>query len=130
MLKTLTLMLSPLKRDQQHEQEQSASGMIHTFNMSCAAELMFFSELLSLGQHPVSQTLVLQLSGNRGHKSSTLIRKMFDHEDLPKLVSMLISFNHLKSDRGLDGAAASLPFAEEADYGCPIFSSTIAKVFV
>jgi hypothetical protein len=53
MLNTLTLMLSPLKQDQHHGLEQLASGMIRTFSMPCAAELMFFSELLSLGQNPV-----------------------------------------------------------------------------
>jgi hypothetical protein len=127
MLKTLTLMLSPLKQDQHHGLEQSTSGIIHTFNMSCAAELMFPLERLSLGQHPALQTLVLQLSGDPGHKSITLIRKMFDHADLPQLVSMLISFNHLNSDRALDGIAAFCPFAEEVDHGCPIFSSTITQ---
>jgi hypothetical protein len=70
---------------------------------------------------------VLQLSGDPGHESITLIRKMFDRADLPQLVSMLISFNHLKSDRGLDGIAAFCPFAEEVDHGCPIFSSTVTQ---
>jgi hypothetical protein len=83
--------------------------------------------MLSLGCHPVLKTLVLQVAGDPGHASITLIRKMLSQAQLPELVTIMIDFKHLKPHTGHPHQAVFWPFPEGVDRGDLIFSPTLAQ---